>query len=402
MSDATPSSEPASRRRAYRAGAEVARAAMRREAPGDAEALDAVTADDILVVPGDYDHAEDVLKVLGVPHTVVAADELGGRRLRPDQLLVVNCPGYLPDRTLPAIRDFVAAGGMLFTTDWALRHVVQRAFPGTVAHNDRTTGDEVVRIEVADRDDPLLAGVLGDGDDPQWWLEGSSYPIRVLDPTVRVLITSAELGERHGEPAVVVRFGCGDGEVLHMISHYYLQRTETRTRRHAAPAISYAFERDVEIDPALVQGLVLADLESATTSARFMFNVVAKRKQSARAGAGERAVFVYGTLMPGHVRYPAIEPYVGGARLARVRGRLYDTGRGFPAAVFDGEAEVEGWLLTLKPGTAGRALALLERIEGNLYAPTTVTTTDGERAIAYEWRGDTAGLRLLSGRWEGD
>lgn len=409
MSDASPPTSPAGAqaRRAYRAGAEVARAALRRTAPGDAEALDEVGPDDVIVVRGDYDHAELVLGVLGIPHTLVGPEDLGARTLRPDQLVVVNCPGHLPPRALPALRDFVAAGGMLFTTDWALRHVIEPAFPGTVAYNGRPTGDEVVRIEVADRDDPLVAGVVDAGDDPQWWLEGSSYPVRVLGDEVRVLITSAELGRRYGEPAVVVRFPHGDGEVLHMTSHYYLQRTETRTRRHAAPAMAYAFEKDLAVADELVEGLTLGEVESATTSARLFANVVAARKRRATARSGKggtgQAVFVYGTLMPGHVHHPAIEPYVSTRRLARVRGRLYDTGRGFPAAVFGGDdGEVEGWLLRLRPGAVGRALAVLDRIEGSLYAPVTVSTTDGETAIAYEWRGEVAGLRPLAGRWEGE
>jgi gamma-glutamylcyclotransferase (GGCT)/AIG2-like uncharacterized protein YtfP len=394
--------------RAYRVAGELTRARMRRSAPADAEALAAVGPDDVVVVPGVYDSVERVLEVLGVPHVLVAPDELAGRRLRPDQLVVVNCPGHLPDRALPALRDFVAAGGMLFTTDWALRHVVEPAFPGTVAYNGRPTGDEVVRIEVASADDPLVAGVLDDGGEPQWWLEASSYPVRVLEPAVSVLIASAELGARYGEAAVVVRFAHGEGVVLHMVSHYYLQRTETRTRRQAAPGWALVAEvglADVA-DPAAVEDLRVGELESAMASVRLVANVVAARKRGSPApggsGAGPRAVFVYGTLMPGHLRHAAIERFVADRRLARVRGRLYDTGRGFPAAVFGGDGWVEGWLLTLRPGTEGRALAAMDRIEGSLYLPVTVETADGETAIAYEWRGEVSGLRPLAGRWDGD
>jgi hypothetical protein len=98
-------------------------------------------------------------------------------------------------RSIVQIRDFVAAGGSLFSTDWALRHVVEPAFPGLVAYNGRPTGDEVVRVEVVDGDNRFLQGVMDAGDDPQWWLEGSSYPIRILDPErVKVLLTSRQMG----------------------------------------------------------------------------------------------------------------------------------------------------------------------------------------------------------------
>ncbi len=152
---------------------------------------------------------------------------------------MVNCPGHLPPEAVTLVSDFVARGGSLFSTDWTLQHLVEPAFPGLVQYNQRPTGDEVVRIKVRGHDNPFLRGVMDTGDEPLWWLEGSSYPIRVLDPgRVEVLITSRELGERHGEQPVAVLFHHGEGEVFHMISHYYLQRTETRDARGAAPAMA--------------------------------------------------------------------------------------------------------------------------------------------------------------------
>ena len=206
---------------AYLGGASIARDRMAREAPLDAEALAAVVASDIVVVSGCYDHVERVLQALEVPYQTVQPGSLARVDLRPEQLLVVNCPGELTPAEIIKVRDFVAAGGSLFTTDWALRNVIEPAFPGLVEYNDRSTGDDVVGIEVVDSDSPYLQGVLDGADDPQWWLEGSSYPIRVLDPErVRVLIRSGELGEKYGECAVAVVFEFGKGEVFHMISHY--------------------------------------------------------------------------------------------------------------------------------------------------------------------------------------
>ena len=181
------------------------------------------------------------------------------------------------------VRDFVAAGGSLFTTDWALRNVIEPAFPGLVEYNDRSTGDDVVGIEVVDSDSPYLQGVLDGADDPQWWLEGSSYPIRVLDPErVRVLIRSGELGEKYGECAVAVVFEFGKGEVFHMISHYYLQRTELRSERHAMSAADYASEKGVMFSPAMsemVNDLSLGEVEAAATSARLFANILATKTQ---------------------------------------------------------------------------------------------------------------------------
>ena len=264
--------------RAYAAAGAVSKMKMAEEAPADAAALDAVEASDIVVVQGQYDHVERVLHALELPHSAVAPHQVDKLPLHPRQLLVVNCPGNLSRAALERVRRFVEAGGSLFTTDWALRHVIEPAFPGMLAYNERPTRDDVVRIEIRDHDNPFLKGVMDSKDDPQWWLEGSSYPIRVLDPRVQVLITSTELEGRYGEAAVAVVFPWGEGEVFHMISHYYLQRTELRTARHAGPAADLAAEKGVNLPAATLAGLRLGDVEAAVSSSRMLANVIARKK----------------------------------------------------------------------------------------------------------------------------
>ena len=53
------------------------------------------------------------------------------------------------------IERFVRAGGLLYTTDWALKNVVEQVFPNTIKHNGMSTGDEVVPVLV---DDGLATG----------------------------------------------------------------------------------------------------------------------------------------------------------------------------------------------------------------------------------------------------
>ncbi len=276
------------RDRAYRAGAGIARARMATEAPDHAAALAEVRAADIVVVRGTDDRVESVLDALELPHTTIDAGALPDVTLRPEQLLVVNCPGQIRPESVRQIRRFVEAGGSLFTTDWALRHVIEPAFPGVLAYNDRPTADAVVRIEIVNRDNQFLAGVVDGADDPQWWLEGSSYPVRILDPDrVEVLITSRELGEKWGEAPVAVLFRHGEGEVFHMISHYYLQRTELRTARHRKTGASYFAEKGVPVPAAMqadVADMDVGDVESAATSARLFANVIAEKQRRNRRG----------------------------------------------------------------------------------------------------------------------
>ena len=274
------------RERAYRAGARISKERMRQEAPLDAQALEQVEASDIVVVPGVYDHVELVLEALEMPYTPVEPGQVGALRLRPEQLLVVNCPGDgIGPEGIRRIRTFVEGGGSLFSTDWALRHVLEPAFPGFVAFNERPTADDVVRIEVRANDNPFLRGVIDPGEDPLWWLEGSSYPIRVLDPErVQVLIASTELQAKYGESPVAVLFHHGEGEVFHMVSHYYLQRTELREARQRVGAGAYATSKGVALGAEMaaeMADLSAGEVESAGSSSRLFANVIADKKRRA-------------------------------------------------------------------------------------------------------------------------
>lgn len=65
---------------------------------------------------------------------------------------------------------------------------------------------------------------------------------------MKVLLRSRELGAQWGEEAVAVTFRHGAGEVCHMISLYYLQRTDLRTARHRSAASGYWTEKGVALD----------------------------------------------------------------------------------------------------------------------------------------------------------
>ena len=85
-------------------------------------------------------------------------------------------------------------------------------------------------------------------------------------------------------------------------------------------------------------------------------------------------------------------------RGTRCPGVLYDTGRGYPGAVF-----APG---TRRSCTAGAArwptppLGELDAFEGDEYERVTVRCTDGTDALAYHWIAPLDGLRLLAdGSW---
>jgi hypothetical protein len=280
---------------AYDVAGTAFRERLRVQDPEQERELALVRSAEIVAVRGCYDHVERVLQATRVPFSTVDPERLSGIDWEELQVLLVNCPGQLPDATLRRLAPWVRAGGYLVTTDWALKHVVQRLFPNTVRHNGQTTNDCVVRIEMdGATSDPLLAGFLEDGRDPLWWLEGSSYPIEVLDSArVRVLIRSREVGSQWGADPVVVTFEEGRGTVLHLLSHLYLQRSDVRGSRDAQPASVLLQEMPDLPAPAMAQcvarsaNLNAATLKSAFTTTGLMAGAIIaqKRKQKGTKGA---------------------------------------------------------------------------------------------------------------------
>jgi len=278
-------------KKAYEIAQEMVRDQLEEKDPEAAKDLESINESDILITEGEYDFIETVLSNAGTPHTLVQGERLVDASLRPDQVLFVNCPGNFEPRALRKMKSFVNEGGFLFTTDWALTNVLEKAFPGYVEQGGRNTADEVVRVEILDNEDPYLNSLIGPDDDPQWWLEGSSYPIRVIDrDAVKVLITSKEIERRYGESPVLITFKYGKGTIYHMISHFYLQRSETRTKRHRKSGMDYVSESDVS--PALYSKYKemgaekedLGDIESAYWSSAVMNRVVLEKKRRLREG----------------------------------------------------------------------------------------------------------------------
>jgi hypothetical protein len=273
----------------YRIAQELFNDRLRKQSPETLELLEEIHEADVIVVGGSYDHIEQVLDSADTPYTLINPERFDKASLRPDQVVFINCPGNLGSKSLRKLEKFVREGGFLFTTDWALRNVIEKAFPGFIAYNLRSTGDEVVRVEILDKEDTILKSILDEQDDPQWWLEGSSYPIQILDPEqVKVIVQSKELKERHGEAPVFVSFEYGEGQIYHMISHFYLQRSETRTARHAKPASGYLSEKGIaasDMEKFKEMGsdvLPTSDVESAYTSVAMIKAVMLKKKKQGK------------------------------------------------------------------------------------------------------------------------
>jgi len=247
--------------------------------------------DELVAVTGTYDRVEDVFRLAGLPHRVVAPDELDMSALRPDGFLAVNCAAspLLPQAA--ALRQWVAEGGTLLTTDWAV-DLAAACFPGVIRRlPDVQTGDEVVPVEVLDTGSPVTSGLFLDDEAPRWWLESSSYPFEVTEG-VQVLVQSSEMEARYGSALVAVAFHWYRGMALHMISHFYLQRAELRTAKDAGGSIGFVKEalgdfaaETMAASPAMaaaIERTATGELKAAYTN----YSIAAGMLRAKKAGPG--------------------------------------------------------------------------------------------------------------------
>lgn len=267
------------------AAADLMRKRMETERPEDLQILNAVAGKSIVVVRGSMDHIEQVLEAARIRHTLISPEEVAAYDFNADMIVMVNCPGRIPTKGVERIGRFVRAGGLLYTTDWALLNLVQKAFPRTIVHNGKSTGDHVTPVQVVEKDDNLMTKMLLKKDaEPQWWLEGGSYPIKIVDKTrVRVLASSREMGNKYDGAPVVVRFRWDDGEVIHVVSHFYRQ---VQTNGPAVPVKNaidnvsgLTKEQQQELKSAPAASLNFEDVSSSYAFQQMTSNMVVEKQK---------------------------------------------------------------------------------------------------------------------------
>lgn len=112
-------------------------------------------------------------------------------------------------------------------------------------------------------------------------------------------------------------------------------------------------------------------------------------------------LFLYGTLMPGQLYHSRIAYGVAWYEPAQAKGVLYDTGLGYPAALFGGDETIDGFVVHIRQSLAAEIMAEIDKLEdeGNEYRRVKIRTLDGLEVSAYEWIKPVAGLRELTEGW---
>ena len=221
---------------------------------------------------GNFDRIQDVLTELGIPHTLIGKSELEKDTYlladkwmlifncsyfryhccNPEHIKLYNpdikrkdirllvCPGSEPhiihssklsDKAIKKIKVFMESGGYLFTENWQIEEIIERAFKGTIASTkflpEKTVkiapypGEvlhpylkyvfEVPPVQIDLVDSTGMTKTLIPGtfySEAQWKIDKQSPNIKVLkNDKVTILIASQELAKKEqNEGAVAVTF----------------------------------------------------------------------------------------------------------------------------------------------------------------------------------------------------
>ena len=111
-------------------------------------------------------------------------------------------------------------------------------------------------------------------------------------------------------------------------------------------------------------------------------------------------IFCYGTLLPGEQRWKYLKPSVVSYQGDSVAGHLFDTGRGYPGAVFGLTGCISGIRFNIYDHLIEQTLELLDEIEGAVdgdYRRVQLLTDKGFQVFAYEFGQNWKELTLIQG-----
>jgi hypothetical protein len=175
----------------------------------------------LLAIRGTRDYVEKVLPYCYASQKIMINAHTAPPDLGRFDAIFVGCPGRLAVSDWQApLAEFLAAGGVLLTTDWSL-NLIEKLFPRTIRRKGTAGGKFPLRVRTPGH--PLLEG-LSDAENQLWVIESMSHRISVVNPKIAEILLDAPA---MGEPAaLLVAFPVGKGLVVHAISHFHLQGSD--------------------------------------------------------------------------------------------------------------------------------------------------------------------------------
>jgi len=175
----------------------------------------------LVVIHDKYDNTERTLSSLGLRFVSMDKQEFDGYDLAGAQVVVVDCgPKNLSPVAMSRIRDFVARGGYLFTTDWMLDKLDQFIFPGYIAWSGAMNRQNMYDAAIVGQEPVLFRHAVTNA---SWKMDIHCHLIRVLNKqAVRILAVSRSLvaDDPDGQGILAVVFPFERGYVMHMTAHF--------------------------------------------------------------------------------------------------------------------------------------------------------------------------------------
>lgn len=210
----------------------------------------------VLEVKGVYDNSSKTLRSLGIPFQQVKGADLQSMLPGGTRVVVVNCPGRVPRESLQQVRDFVANGGFVLSTDWSSDNLIEQAFPGYIKWDRHSNKQAVYDAEIVKPDATLFARTVTNA---SWKMDIDSHMIKTLRPDVRVLAKSRQLQAE--DPAcdgiLAVVFPFGRGYVMHLVGHFDNNTVMAFRNMLADPAPAIG----ISLRQALATNFVVAGIE---------------------------------------------------------------------------------------------------------------------------------------------
>jgi hypothetical protein len=240
----------------------------------------------LLEVKGMWDKSTKTVQSLGIPCKEIGAGDLRDIPLDTVKVMIINCAGNIPKTSYQRLRDWVAAGGYLLTTDWALQRTVEKVFPGYVEWDSKHNRYTIYDSTVVDPDPVLFNTAVTNA---HWKLDMQSQLVRVLKPGVRVLARSARLAQEDpdGQGALAVEFAFGRGYVLHLVGHFDNNADVGLTNpTFGFGSSSFAFGGNSLPDPAPVIGIALRQAIAANFIVAGLTNTPIRSNFEAKSNFG--------------------------------------------------------------------------------------------------------------------
>lgn len=183
----------------------------------------------LILVKGRWDDSSKPLQALGLKYRAVKTRELAELDLSSVKIMILDCAGEVPKAALQKLRNYVANGGYLLSTDWSLQNVVERSFPGYIEWSRDNSDGVITDAFILTPGSSLLHGVQGRFF--TWKLDRLSQCVRVLKPaSVEIIARSSSLANTDRQlrvlpdpllaGALACQFQFGHGKVLHLVGHF--------------------------------------------------------------------------------------------------------------------------------------------------------------------------------------